>query len=227
MGAFPVRPQDYRSSLVLGPYSMVFGEVPVAKTSDSQTVTLMNTGGSGGQIDKITISGDGYSQTNNCPVPPASLAKNQTCGVEVKFTPNGAGSVAGTVSVFHDQNPNPLTVSLAATGSLNLSAASFAPSSLNFGEQKQGMPGAAQTINVSNTGKKTLLVSSISADGDFTIMPFSSCQTFQGSLAPGASCTVAVTFTPLGMGKREGHVTFNDDAPNSPQNVALTGAGRQ
>ncbi len=227
MGASAASPQDYRSSLVLGPYSISFGEVPVGQTTDSQTITLLNTGDSGGQIDKITITGDGFSQTNNCPVPPASLAKNQTCGVEVTFTPKGPAAVSGIVSVFHDKNPNPVTVSLTGYATLNASAVTFSPLSLTFDEQKQGTSSMPETINVSNTGKKTLVVSSVASDGDFTIMPSSTCEILHGSLAPSSSCTVVVTFTPLGIGNRTGHITFTDDAPGSPQNVALTGIGKQ
>jgi hypothetical protein len=227
IGASAASPQDYRSSLVVGPYSVSFGEVPVGKTTDSQTITLLNTGSTGSQIDKITVTDDSFSQTNNCPLPAASLAKNQTCGVTVTFTPKRPGPASGTVSVLHDRNPNPLKVSLTGSGTLNASAVTFSPSSLNFDEQKEGTPSMLQQISMSNTGQKTLLVSSIAVDGDFTIMPGSTCESLQGSLAAGSSCTVVVTFTPLGIGKRQGELTFTDDAPDSPQGIALTGIGKQ
>lgn len=216
--------QDFRSSLVVGPYSLSFGDVLVGKTSDSQTITLLNTGTTGAQIDKISLSGP-FSQTNNCPVPPASLAKNDTCGVEVTFRPPMPGPASGTVSVFHDRSPDPIKVSLSGTGTVNPSSVRFTPDFLNFSEQKIGTTSAPQTTTVESAGQKPLLFSGISAEGDFTIMPASTCESLIGSLAPAGNCTVVVTFTPLGPGKRDGGIVLKDDAEGSPHRVPLSGVG--
>ena len=218
--------QDFRSSLVVGPYSLSFGDVLIGKASDSQTITLIGTAMNGVQIDKISITSP-FSQANNCPTPPASLAKNDTCGVEVSFRPVGAGPASGTVSVFHDQISDPVKVSLSGNGTLNLSSVTFSPSSLNFGEQEIGTTSPPQTVTLRSAGQRTLLLSSISSMGDFTIMPTSSCEKLVGAPAPAANCTVVVTFTPLEPGERDGAVLFTDDANDSPQKVALTGVGRE
>jgi hypothetical protein len=218
--------QDFRSSLIRAPYSISFGEVTVGKTSDPQTITVLNTANSGGQINKITVTGD-FTQTTNCPTPPASVAQNETCGVDVTFRPMAAGPASGTVSIFHDRSPDPLTVSLTGSGTLNVSSVKASSSSLNFGEQDVGMMSMPQTITMSNAGKKTILVSAVNLDGDFTMMTNSTCESIEGTLAPGSSCTVVVTFTPLEVGKREGSLKFTDDGADSPQTVALTGIGKQ
>src|SRR5207248_1610497 len=44
-----------------------------------------------------------------------------------------------------------------------------------------------------------------------------------GSLAPGAQCTVSVTFTPSVAAAEAAIVVFTDDDLNSPQNVSLSG----
>jgi hypothetical protein len=67
----------------------------------------------------------------------------------------------------------------------------------------------------------TLIFSSITASGDFTIS-FSTCKT---QLAVGKSCKVNVTFTPEQLGQLSGTLTFTDNAPNSPQTVPLSGTG--
>jgi hypothetical protein len=41
----------------------------------------------------------------------------------------------------------------------------------------------------------------------------------------GAKCKVSVTFTPTVLGKLTGTLTFTDNAPTSPQTVALSGTG--
>src|SRR5207302_8213533 len=45
------------------------------------------------------------------------------------------------------------------------------------------------------------------------------------SLAPGASCTINVTFKPTQSGIRTGTASITDNAPGSPQKVSLTGTG--
>jgi hypothetical protein len=44
-------------------------------------------------------------------------------------------------------------------------------------------------------------------------------------VAPGASCTVTVTFTPSALGTRSASLRFTDDAPDSPQSISLIGTG--
>ena len=54
---------------------------------------------------------------------------------------------------------------------------------------------------------------------------FSQTHTCGTTLAPGASCTIGVTFKPVASGTRSAQVTITDDAANSPQAVALSGVG--
>lgn|GEM_PF-5912014 len=45
------------------------------------------------------------------------------------------------------------------------------------------------------------------------------------TVAPGASCTFAVVFTPTATGDAQATVTLTDDAPDSPQTLTLRGSG--
>jgi hypothetical protein len=47
--------------------------------------------------------------------------------------------------------------------------------------------------------------------------------TCNGALALNANCAITVTFAPLGAGQRTATVTITDDAPGSPQTLALSG----
>jgi hypothetical protein len=217
--------QDFRSSLILGPYSLSFGEVLAGKASDSQTVTMLNSGNSGGQIDKIEIAGP-FTFTTDCPNPPTTLTKNQTCGVTVFFKPTTTGPASGTLSIFHDKSTDPIKVALTGTGTAKPSSVTFSPASIDFGQQNLGGTSQPQTTTLTGSGDKTLLINEISVEGDFTIMPQSTCERLIGSPIPEANCTVVVTFTPLGAGKRQGAIVFKDDAPDSPQRVALSGIGK-
>jgi hypothetical protein len=216
--------QDFRSPLILSPYSVSFGERQAGEASPPQTVTVVNIGASPVHITSIAITGD-YTQTNDCPAPPAALAKNDACQIQIVFKPSAAENCSGVLTVSHDAAGSALRATLSGTGVLAGSEIMVSPSSLEFPDQKIGTRSAPQTLTVSNPGEIRALISNIDADGDFTIMPSSTCLVLGGYLAAKANCTVVVTFTPLGLGERKGKVKFTDDAKNSPQTVPLTGMG--
>lgn len=97
---------------------------------------------------------------------------------------------------------------------------------VQIGPEPLGTTSAAAPITLTNTGTLPLHMSSITLGGSnpgaFAISP--SCST--ATIAPGASCTVAVTYTPRDFGFIFIHaavLTLVDDAPNSPQTVGLGG----
>jgi hypothetical protein len=101
-------------------------------------------------------------------------------------------------------------------------AVSLSASALNFKKVGIGMTSAPQTVTLTNVGNATLNISSITASGDFSI----SNNTCGATVAAGANCAVSVTFTPTKKGARKGTLSFNDNAPGSPQTVALSGTGQ-
>jgi hypothetical protein len=92
---------------------------------------------------------------------------------------------------------------------------------LTFGRRVIGNTSPPKVVTLTNTGTATLNINSITISGDYAI----SAQTCGTTVNAGASCTVSVTFTPTGINTRTGTLTFNDNAPNNPQTVALTGTG--
>ena len=78
----------------------------------------------------------------------------------------------------------------------------------------------AQQATLKNMGGATLKITSIGASGDF--YDGYNCGS---TLAPGASCTLRVTFTPTSGGTRSGTVTIADNAPGSPHKLPLSGTG--
>ncbi len=94
------------------------------------------------------------------------------------------------------------------------------PKSLDFGNQAVGSTSAAKTVTLTDQGTMPVTISSIAAGGDY-----GESNTCPPVVAPGASCTISVTFSPSAPGTRTGSVTVTDDAADSPQSVALTGNG--
>ena len=109
----------------------------------------------------------------------------------------------------------------AATGP----AVTLSPASLTFPSQDVGTTSAAQTITATNSGDQNLFFNNVATTGntlDFTIGTDDCIGT---TLAPGASCSISVTFSPSVTGTRTANVVYTDNAANSPQSVPLTGTG--
>lgn len=98
----------------------------------------------------------------------------------------------------------------------------FSPHSLKFSRQTTGTTSPAQTVTAKNSFPLPVAVKKVATSGDFA--ETNTCPVPPAKLAPGASCTASVTFTPTDAGTRTGKLTFNDSAPISPQRVSLAGA---
>ena len=89
---------------------------------------------------------------------------------------------------------------------------SIVPSSLNFGSQTVGTSSAGQSVTVTNTGATSLTFTAISNSGtnpkDFAGVVYTCTKT----LAPGASCTITVKFTP----QRQVPVPLTFPSPTMP-----------
>jgi hypothetical protein len=100
----------------------------------------------------------------------------------------------------------------------------ISPGSLSFGGQQVGTTGAAQSVVITNVGTADLHVSGIDISGpnpgDFV------AQGTCGLLTPGSSCSVSVSFAPTAIDLRQATVGVADDAPGSPQGIAVNGFGR-
>jgi phospholipase C len=189
-----------------------FGTV-VYGAKSSQVATLSNSGSSPLAISSISTKGQ-FTQSNSCG---SSLAANSSCKITVNFVPSASGLLAGSLVVNASDAASPLVVYLRGTGqSVRLS-----PSKLTFAAQAVGITSAPQTVQLSNPSTSAdLLLGPISAIGDFAAN--SNCPR---TLAPGASCTVSVTFTPSQAGSRAGSASVVTSDFRSPQTIGLKGSG--
>ncbi|MBA3913333.1 MAG: choice-of-anchor D domain-containing protein [Acidobacteriales bacterium] len=75
-----------------------------------------------------------------------------------------------------------------------------------------------------NKGSIALNISTVALGGKWPNQ-YSQTNTCPTQLAPGASCTVSVTFEPNAKGSWPANVSITDDGGGSPQTVTLTGMG--
>jgi len=102
----------------------------------------------------------------------------------------------------------------------NAAGLSAVPNPLVFPGQEINTTSAPQAVKLSDAGSAPLGISSIVVAGDFA--ETNNCG---GTVAPGTSCSVSVTFTPTAVGTRTGTMTLTDTAAGSPQTIKLTGLG--
>ena len=215
----PLAGKGTQPAVQLAPASLSFGSQALNTTSSTKQITLTNSGTAPLTISSITATGD-FAQTNACPT---TIAAGGTCVINVTFTPTALGARTGQLSIADDAPGSPHTAALDGTG---LGAAvQINPASLDFGSLAVSSTSAARTVTITNTGNSNLTFTSIATSGDYAHT--TTCPSGATPLAPNASCTVSVTFTPTAMGTRTGQLTFTDSAPGGAQNVALTGVGLQ
>jgi hypothetical protein len=98
---------------------------------------------------------------------------------------------------------------------------SLTPASLTFSTVEVGKTSASKDVTLTNTGKGTLNVLSITAPAGFT-----ESDTCSNPLTHGESCYIAVSFKPIVGGVQTGTLTLSDTAANYTKVVSLSGTGR-
>lgn len=162
--------------------------------------------------------------------------------------PGGSTKVTGTISVAADESiyaiaggpslrDSGITSATYATGGGASGFALTCPgacSSFDFGSVLQGMGSTAQTFTITNPAMATanLIINlpfgpSGGDASDFADTHNDCAVTFNGTLAPGASCTFQLQFTPTAMppGSESTSITFTTNDSGSPHTLSLSGTG--
>jgi hypothetical protein len=205
-------------SISVTPTSLAYGSVTVGQTKD-MTVTVANTGNAGLAVSAMTLSGAGFTLVG--PTAPLAVAAGASMVVTVRFAPAAAGVVGGTLTIAsNDPAKASTTVSLTGTGITGAPVINVSPVSLTFGTVTIGQP-KDLALTLSNKGTAPLVVGSITSDNtQFAAV------TAAPTVAPGASATVTVRFTPNVAAAQSGALTIASNDPVAPSTkIPLTGTG--
>jgi hypothetical protein len=201
--------------------SLAFGNQVVGSKSASQSVVVTNSGTGTLNIGTAVVGAPFAIATDGCSR--SAVTPGGSCTIQVNFAPTATGPASGTLSIPDDAPGAPHTVALAGTGVQP--RATVTPSSLSFGSVRVG-PGsstAQQYVTIKNSGTADLHLASIRLAGNPAFTIGTACGTT--TLAPGASCRVGIYASPDAIGARSGTLQIGDDAPGSPQTVALSVTG--
>jgi hypothetical protein len=177
----------------------------------------------GAAATNVELMGSGFTTNSVAQVNGSSRPTTFVSATQLTATlPASDFASAGTLQItVMTPSPGGGTSSVANLAVLaQAPAVNLAPSGLSFGNMAIGTSSAAQTISLTNSGNVPLTLNSVSASGDF-----SAANACGSTVISGASCTIAVTFTPTVAGQRTGTLTVSDNASNSTQTVSLAGVG--
>ena len=207
--------------------SLTFGAQSVGTTSAAQTITVSNPGtaalGFNGSIIATGANAGDFNVANNCP---PSLGAGGSCGITVTFKPTAAGNRTAAISIADNAPGSPQTIALSGTATQPIVVLS--PTSLNFGSEVAGATSAAVPITVTNAGTGVLVFSGKLSISGTNLGDFNETDTCTGTnvtIAPNTTCAIQVTFKPSVLGVRAASLVLTDNAPDSPQSVALSGNG--
>lgn len=215
-------------SISYSPSSVNFGSVVVGSSSNTQTLTMVNNGRANLVISAVQLS-SGFQWAPATPtmcVLGSSIAPGASCTMAIYFAPQSAGALSGSLTLTDNLYNPTQVIPLSGTGVPAVPALSHSPSSVNFGNVSVGSSSGIQTLTMQNSGNADLVISTIALSNGFSWGPDTptECQ-LGGSLAPGASCTMAIYFAPQSAGSLSGSLTLTDNASISPVVIALAGSG--
>jgi hypothetical protein len=206
------------ANLQLSPSSLTFAATKIGSVSAPQTITVTNSGDLSGNITGLSASGN-FAVSSGCGT---SVAADSSCSLSVTFAPTQNGPLTGTLTLLTAFQT--LTAQLSGTG-IGTPVLTLTPNVLNFGAQNFQQSSPPQSLTVTNTGTApdtvTGVTTSTATAGTADYAATTNCST----LAPGASCTVTVVFTPSVAGEDDGTLTVAGSVANTTVTAQLTGSG--
>ena len=213
------------------PSSLVFPARAVGTTSPGSVVTLKNT-------SPVTINFTGAFTVTGANAPDftktgttcgASLAAAGSCTVTLTFKPSIIGSETATLNIPNSSTSGPQSVPLSGSGVATLLVS---PASTTFASRTHGTTSADKFITVKNTTLMASVTISSIASSNSTVFTIDGAHTTCGtsptystSLASGASCKIAVKFTPTAATTYHAVIVITDNAQHSPQQPEVSGTG--
>jgi kumamolisin len=195
--------------------------------SGTSTITITPVDGFSGSVT-LADSGLPSGVTAGFSPNPATTTSTLTLTASATAT---TGTVTVTITGTSGSLTNTTTLSLTVNSSSSGPVVTLNPTSLKWGKIVVGTTSGAKPVTLTNSGTGTLNISTIAVSGDFALKVVKATKTVTPcvngtALAAGATCEFKVTFTPTQTGVRTGAVSITDNAPGSPQQVALTGTGK-
>jgi len=204
-------------ALGANPTSLNFGTVQTG-TSQVQSETVTNTGGSSVTISKVGISGTGFTLSGIST--PATLAAGQSATFSVKFAPLSAGNASGSVTVTSNGSNPTLTIAVSGASSTTAGQLTASPAPIAEGTVFAGLSGTASG-SLTATGSNVTVTAATSSNSRFAISGLG----LPVTILAGQSAPFTVTYSPLVAGADSATLTFTSNAQPATTTGTATGTG--
>jgi hypothetical protein len=195
---------------------LLFPSQLVGTESATQKVMLTNTGTAELSISSMTASGP-FQANSTCG---NAVAAGTSCDIEITFKPQATGRAAGLVTIVDSASSKSQVIEVFGVGT----ELETSPQSLKFPAQKVGTSSAPLAVKMTNHGSTAVSFNDIRIEGNNSTS-FSERNDCGKGLAAGATCTIAVRFSPNKTGPRHAVLFINATGSSSPPSVPLSGTG--
>lgn len=196
--------------------------VPVAQLNTLADILLSCVNSAGGVAGDGSVCGTLFAAAT----PSGGTAPVEVIGAGLNIASNPAANVSSLFGLVAATVPfQPMLPAVPADWTVGLtlpSTLSISPGTLTFPSTILSINSSPQTVTLTNTGGSAIPLY-VFAIGGTNAGDFSQVNDCSSTLAPGASCTVQVTFTPSAAGERMAYLNIADGSPNPAQSVALMG----
>lgn len=198
--------------------SMEFGSVDLGQNA-TLNLHVANRGEKTLTIQSATSSSPEFLSTTSFPL---AIGARGDASIAVKFAPSSVGGRSATLTLACDDPATPTTIATLVGNGLTRADLAATPASLDFGAVASGSSKELPT-SIRNSGSGLLTISRIvQADSQFRV----TSPTAPLTIAPGASATFVVTFTPASLGSQFGAIDIISDSPVHPLfEISATGSG--
>ena len=183
-------------------------DVPAGATN----LSISSSGGTGDA--DLYVSFGTQPTTSSFACGPYLIGNNETCS----FPKPSAGTYYILLNAYADYSGATILASYTAVGTPGISVS---PTSGTFAGQSVNTTSAASNFTVTNTGNASLSITGITVSGPdaAAFAKSTTCAT----VAPSATCTISVTFTPTTAGAKTASLSIASNVTGSPTLVGLSG----
>jgi HYDIN/CFA65/VesB family protein/centrosomal CEP192-like protein len=215
---------------LVSPGSIDFGNQPLHVVSQTETITLQNTGTAPLTYTSVGVAGadpGDFSVSDTGCAAVGTLAPTDTCGITVAFNPTATGARSAVVSV-NDNDPQNGTQTVNVSGTGTPSSVGFSPASVTYTNPiPAGTASPPHVVTVRNLTSSTMPITGTALGGANPKNFLRSADTCTGkTLQPNDTCTIRVTFTPSAVGRRTAVLSVRDAGTVSPHTHQVTLTGR-
>lgn len=211
------------------PTTKDFGTLPINTSSPAQRFTVTTTGGNL-NVDAISVTGIDATQftiQNDTCTGKIIAPEAGSCTFDVKFSPSSVGAKAANVAIVDNDSNTSKLIAVNGTGTSQIPAISFSPTSLSFSNVLSGTLSSPQTINVSNNSANFVTISSVSLSGtdanQFSI-PAATDYCTGETVAASGNCSFQVIFAPTSGGEKTANVNLTALYYSNPATLPLYGS---